>query len=107
MYGCLIAYILSAVVVFIAHSGALCLVRLAAVGATRRLVFETLFRIKLLLAGGKSEFFAAVSASQYLISHNYALLLLFKFQKRPAKALGYGYSHKQQAVSKTCILIIA
>ena len=41
----------------------------SAFGTTSRLVLETLFGIELLLAGSKSELFAAVSASQYFICH--------------------------------------
>lgn len=58
----------------IAGGGALCLMRFAALGATRRLVLETLFGVEFLFTGGESKFFAAISAGQYLISHETAYI---------------------------------
>lgn len=69
--------VLSAV---IAHSGALCLVCLAAFGATGRLMLKTLFGIELLFTGGENKLFAAVPASQRLVGHVVKLLILFNFQ---------------------------
>lgn len=63
-----------------AHSGALCLVCLAAFGATGRLMLETLFGIELLLTRGENKLFAAIPASQRLVGHIIKLLLVFNFQ---------------------------
>ncbi len=56
-------------VAMVSRGGTLCFVRFSALGATRRLVLESLLGIELLFAGGERELFAAVPASQNLVGH--------------------------------------
>ena len=60
---------LLSVAAIVAHGGTLRFVRFPALGATRGLVLEPFLRIEFLFSGGKGEFFAAISASQYFVCH--------------------------------------